>query len=118
MCVFYPCDFHPLFDGGSCKFFAVEVSQFDHAVRSGLGHSLADVVLLGLGERRALHSKRLEGGLSGEEGEQRCRAYISAHDHIELALDGDSFERVGRAVSEHLEELVPIPCTAARVFEV
>ena len=83
------------------------------AVGSSAVHYLADLLLLTCRKIVVLHRERLEGGLSSEEHEQWCHASIPVIiKPLTLSRDGEMVERVDRVVSERLQELVPIFCTA------
>jgi len=110
----------PLLDGGSCSIFedssqkvgvVVEfIIDRNLAVRSGFADGLADTAFVGFFELGALH--RQWGGLSGEEGDQRCHAFfITPAEPHGLISDGDLAQRLDGAISERLEELEPLLCT-------
>ena len=67
---------------------------------------------MGFGESVLTHVQFLEGGLSGEECKQRCHAIISVLEPVILNRDADLMKGLNRAISERLEELVPVLCTA------
>ena len=55
----------------------VSATNLNLAVRSVVGHDLADLLFLGFGETVAFHRQGLEGGLSSEEYEQWRHASIT-----------------------------------------
>ena len=103
----------PALGSGSCGFLEASVIELklDHAVRGGVGHGLADIAILVIGEPVEFHRECVEGGLFGEEGDQKCHAFLFALKPLVLSTDGDLAQGLDGAVSECREELDPLLCT-------
>ena len=85
---------------GHVAFLLSHLSEVDLAVRSGLSDGLAESALLSFGEVVSIHRQCLEGGLSVQEGDQRCHAFISVLKPLALMNDVDLAQGLDGAISE------------------
>ena len=93
----------------------------DLALRCGLGHDLADLLLPSSRVLVVLvaHDEFLEPCLPGEEDEQWINASIPIIFKPSILLDYlEGLKPVDMIIGEHLQEIVAVFCTAMRVLDV